>query len=218
MCGFDYTIRKRILKQLSSVSLIPVIRALKEISEIHNINRIVMKGNGIIVLTCIALLLGSCVSKKKYRESEDRYGSLDRSYRELQKENEACRDTTQKYRGQTKALQEQMVLQEQANDQLLEHMKQLSIITASQAESIKKSLENLMGKDAYIRDLQSAMARKDSLNMALVMNLKGVLGNLDDEDIEIKVDKGVIYIDISDRLLFQTGRYQVTDKAREVLG
>ena len=41
------------------------------------------------------------------------------------------------------------------------------------------------------------MARKDSLNMALVMNLKGAVGNLDDQDINIKVDKGVVYIDIS---------------------
>jgi chemotaxis protein MotB len=195
-----------------------VIRRAKVIPEICSLNPIVMKGNRIIVLACVALLLGSCVSKKKYRESEDRYGSLENLYRDLQKQNSDCQDTSRKYQGQTKALQEQMVLQEQANDQLLEHMKLLSIITASQAESIKKSLENLMGKDAYIRELQSAMARKDSLNMVLVMNLKGVLGNLDDKDIEIKIDKGVIYIDISDRLLFQTGRYQVTDRAREVLG
>jgi chemotaxis protein MotB len=40
------------------------------------------------------------------------------------------------------------------------------------------------------------MARKDSLNMALVMNLKGAIGNMNDQDINIKVDKGVVYIDI----------------------
>jgi chemotaxis protein MotB len=54
--------------------------------------------------------------------------------------------------------------------------------------------------------------------MALVMNLKGAIGNLDDEDINIKVDKGVVYIDISDKLLFKTGRYEVTPRAKEVLG
>jgi len=56
------------------------------------------------------------------------------------------------------------------------------------------------------------------LNMALVMNLKGAIGNLDDEDINIKVDKGVVYIDISDKLLFKSGSYDVTDKAKTVLG
>jgi chemotaxis protein MotB len=66
--------------------------------------------------------------------------------------------------------------------------------------------------------LQQQMAHKDSLNMALVMNLKGAIGNLDDEDINIKVDKGVVYIDISDKLLFTTGKYDVTNNAKVVLG
>jgi len=92
------------------------------------------------------------------------------------------------------------------------------VISSSQAESIKRSLENIGAKDIYIQDLQAALARRDSLNLALVMNLKGVLGNLNDEDINIKVEKGVIYIDISDKMLFNTGSYVVRDKAKEVLG
>ena len=54
--------------------------------------------------------------------------------------------------------------------------------------------------------------------MALVMNLKGAIGNLDDEDINIKVDKGVVYIDISDKLLFKSAKFEVTPQAKEVLG
>nr|HQV06777.1 OmpA family protein [Chitinophagaceae bacterium] len=55
-------------------------------------------------------------------------------------------------------------------------------------------------------------------NMALVMNLKGAIGDLNDDDINIKVDKGVVYVDISDKLLFATGKYDVTDRAKVVLG
>ena len=54
--------------------------------------------------------------------------------------------------------------------------------------------------------------------MALVINLKGAIGNLEDGDINIKVDKGVVYVDISDKLLFKTGSYEITDRANEVLG
>ena len=54
--------------------------------------------------------------------------------------------------------------------------------------------------------------------MALVMNLKGAIGNLDDKDINIKVDKGVVYIDISDKLLFKSGSWDITDNAKSVLG
>jgi len=82
----------------------------------------------------------------------------------------------------------------------------------------KKSLENIGAKDTYIQTLQQQMARKDSLNMVLVMNLKGAIGNIDDKDINIKVDKGVVYIDISDKLLFKSGKYEVTDQANAVLG
>ena len=67
-------------------------------------------------------------------------------------------------------------------------------------------------------DLQKEMQRKDSLNMALVMNLKGAIGNMADEDINIKVDKGVVFIDISDKLLFKSGSYDITPRAKEVLG
>jgi chemotaxis protein MotB len=104
------------------------------------------------------------------------------------------------------------------NTQALKQLQDLSVISSSQAESIKKSLENIGAKDLYIQDLQASMARKDSLNMALVMNLKGAIGNLADEDINIKVDKGVVYIDISDKLLFNSGSYVITSKATEVLG
>ena len=79
-------------------------------------------------------------------------------------------------------------------------------------------MDNIGMKDAYIQGLQTSLAQKDSLNMALVMNLKGAIGNLEDEDINIKVDKGVVFIDISDKLLFKSGSYVVTDRAKEVLG
>jgi chemotaxis protein MotB len=54
--------------------------------------------------------------------------------------------------------------------------------------------------------------------MALVMNLKGALGNVNDTDIEIKVEKGVVFISISDKMLFKTGSYDVQDNAKTVLG
>ena len=79
-------------------------------------------------------------------------------------------------------------------------------------------MENIGAKDSYIQTLQQQIAHKDSLNMALVMNLKGAVGDMNDQDINIKVDKGVVYIDISDKLLFKTAKYDVTAEAKTVLG
>lgn len=116
------------------------------------------------------------------------------------------------------SLKKQIGFLKENNNQALKQLESLSVISSSQAESIKKSLDNIGSKDAYIQGLQSAINRKDSLNLALVTHLKGAIGNLDDQDINIKVDKGVVYIDISDKLLFKSGNYDVTDRAKEVLG
>ena len=104
------------------------------------------------------------------------------------------------------------------NTQALAQLENLSVISKQQADNIKKSMENIGAKDVYIQTLQQQMAYKDSLNMALVMNLKGAIGDVEDEDINIKVDKGVVYIDISDKLLFKSGSYIITEKAKTVLG
>jgi chemotaxis protein MotB len=104
------------------------------------------------------------------------------------------------------------------NTQILTTLQDVSVMSAKQAESVKKSLDVISSKDNYISGLQSAMSRKDSLNMVLVNNLKSAVGNLNDKDINIKVEKGVVYIDISDKMLFNSGRYTVTQQARNVLG
>jgi chemotaxis protein MotB len=104
------------------------------------------------------------------------------------------------------------------NTQILTTLQDVSVMSAKQAESVKKSLEVIGAKDSYINGLQSAMARKDSLNMVLVNNLKSAVGDLNDKDINIKVEKGVVYVDISDKMLFNSGKYTVTAPARAVLG
>jgi chemotaxis protein MotB len=115
-------------------------------------------------------------------------------------------------------LNQEMERIKQNYTQAIMQLENLSVISKQQAESIKQSLQNIGAKDAYIQTLQQQMAYKDSLNMVLVMNLKGAIGNINDEDINIKVDKGVVYIDISDKLLFKSGSYTITDRAKEVLG
>lgn len=164
------------------------------------------------------MLLSACGAKKRLLEAETRYNTLDSNYRSLQNELAMWQDSTTYYKDRNQTLQDKVKEQTTSNNRMVEQLEQLSVISSSQAESINKSLENISGKDAYIKDLQTAISRKDSLNMALVMNLKGAIGNLEDTDINIKVDKGVVYIDISDKLLFKSGSYALTGRAPEVLG
>ena len=196
-----------------------------------------MKFNySLLLMALFSVLAFSCVSPKKLQQSEEKYTQLNgayldvqNKYRELQGELSACKTQNTDQAGQLvkqksdadskiKDLNNQIDFLKQNNNQVLNQLKDMSVVTGAQAESIKKSLDNIGAKDMYIKDLQSSIARKDSLNMVLVMNLKGAIGNLDDKDINIKVDKSVVYIDISDKLLFKSGSYEVTDKAKTVLG
>ncbi|NDF98549.1 MAG: hypothetical protein EB101_06430 [Chitinophagia bacterium] len=185
------------------------------------------------VLVAVTLLsLSACVSSKKFKTSQQDYAKLQDRYKTLETENNACgeekgillrqKETLEREKAlltaRIKELQEQIAYLKDNNNQALKQLESLSVISTQQAESIKKSMDNLGIKDAYIQNIQRQLSYKDSLNMALVVNLKGAIGNLEDGDINIKVDKGVVYVDISDKLLFKTGSYDVTDRANEVLG
>ena len=104
------------------------------------------------------------------------------------------------------------------NTDLLARLSDLSVVSKSGAESIKKSLEALNEQNKYIKDLTSSIQRKDSINLVLVMNLKRSLDNFEDEDINIEVKKGVVYVSISDKMLFRSGSYNISSRAEEVIG
>jgi chemotaxis protein MotB len=184
-----------------------------------------MKWQKLTLIALSSMMLFSCVSSGKFKSLQKNYDELNTSYTGVQNDLKACRDEKaelERKRAANEAeidgLKKQVDFLKENNTQALKQLQDMSVISGAQAESIKKSMENLGMKDAYIQDLQTQMARKDSLNMALVMNLKGAIGNMDDQDINIKVDKGVVFIDISDKLLFKSGSYDITDRAKEVLG
>ncbi|MBX3254361.1 MAG: OmpA family protein [Chitinophagaceae bacterium] len=184
-----------------------------------------MKLKYFLLLALAPAFLFSCVSSKKFKAAQAQLDSLNQAHSKLQGDFKLCEDDKAEnarknaaYENEIADLKKQLAFVKENNTTALKQLEDLSVISAAQAESIKKSLDNIGAKDAYIQDLQASLARKDSLNMALVMNLKGAIGNLDDQDINIKVDKGVVFIDISDKLLFRSGSYDITEKAKEVLG
>lgn len=184
-----------------------------------------MKPSQVLLVAVSPILLYSCVSKKKFAAEQAKVAQLTEANGKLTNDLKGCEDLKAEAARKAAGLQteidglnKQIAFLKENNTTALKQLQDLSVISSSQAESIRKSLDNIGAKDAYIQTLQQQMQKKDSLNMQLVMNLKGAIGNLDDKDINIKVDKGVVYIDISDKLLFKSGSYDVTDKAKEVLG
>ncbi len=120
-------------------------------------------------------------------------------------------------RAKLKAMEDELAYLKRTNTNLLDRLSDLSIVSKDGAESIKKSLDALNRQSSYIQDLNSNLRRKDSLNLALVMNLKRSLDNVSDEDVNIEVKKGVVYISLSDKMLFKYGSYDITTQAENVL-
>lgn len=166
----------------------------------------------------MAILLSSCVSQKKYAELEAQQKETQDLLNSATVKLNDCLEEKASATSKLQTLEDQNAFLKANNQELINNMGNLTTLTTKGAENLEKSLESLQEKDLTIRKLQDAVTRRDSVNLSLVQSLKGVLGNLDDEDIEISVEKGVVFVSISDKLLFRSGSYNITNAAKGVLG
>lgn len=119
---------------------------------------------------------------------------------------------------QIASLEDQINTLKETNAGLLDRMADLSIVSKTGAESIKNSLENISRQTAYIEGLNKKIQSKDSLNLALVVNLKRSLSDINDKDVKVEVRGGLVHISISDKLLFSSGSSKISTQAQYVLG
>jgi len=120
---------------------------------------------------------------------------------------------------QIKDLRAQIEDLKQLRDKQLSTVDDLTTLSQSATENIKESLQQLENKDKYINLLQSVKTRTDSINLALAVNLKGVLSEgVSDQDVEVKVDKTVVFVNLSDKMLYQSGSSNINPQAKTVLG
>lgn len=163
-----------------------------------------------LTLSIVALTLTSCGTKKKLAE--------------LEAKNRECQDLLNSATVKLNTcLAEKEVMAARiedlrsSNSDLIKSKDNFATLSTQGAQTIEKSLESLKEKDLKITRLQDALTRKDSVTLALVTSIKRAVG-VNDPDIEVNVEKGVVYISLADKLLFKSGSYQVTDRAKEILG
>lgn len=172
----------------------------------------------LILLACTGLIFTSCVSKKEYAALEERQKNTQDLLNTATVKLNDCLSEKSGLKAENNALKSQVASLNATNGDLIKQIGGFTELSQKGAENLEKSLESLKEKDLTINRLRDAITRRDSVNLALVQSLKGVLGNLEDSDIEINVEKGVVYVSISDKLLFKSGSIKVTSQAREVLG
>lgn len=192
------------------------------------------------LLLIMVVLAASCVSKKEYMalQSELEVANKDvarlgESLNDYMKRLSDCNREKSDLKARLQAAESNLMLREeqvgdlkdlvvdlrQQRDAQLNQVDDLTTLSQSASENIKETLSQLQTKDKYIQMLQAAKTRADSINLALAVNLKGVLSEgIEDEDVEVKVDKTVVFVNLSDKMLYKSGSAQITDRANEVLG
>jgi chemotaxis protein MotB len=163
----------------------------------------------IVITLSILMALTSCVSKKKYTDLEARN-------KETQDLLNSCTVKLNSCLEEKAGLSATVAGLKEHNQTLINTSKDMTILTTKGAENIEKALESIKEKDLKITRMQDALTKKDSVTLAVVTSLKSAVG-ISDPDIEINVEKGVVFISIADKLLFKTGSYDVTDRAKGVL-
>ena len=166
----------------------------------------------------ICVLLSSCVSQKKFADLKSKQKKTQDLLNTATVKLNACLEDKAGSSSELKVLRDQIKNLKNQNSALLNNVGNLATLSSKEAENLEKSLESIKEKDLQIKTMNEALNKKDSVTLALVTSLKGALGNLADEDIEVNVEKGVVYVSISDKLLFKSGSYNVSTRAKEVLG
>ena len=162
-------------------------------------------------------VLGSCVSKKEYAALEAKQKETQDLLNSATVKLNTCLADAAAANARVEGLKDQLADLRKANQDLIDTKGNLTTLTQKGAENLEKSLESLREKDIKITRLQDALTKKDSVTLAVVTALKKEVG-INDPDIEINVEKGVVFISIADKLLFQSGSYNVTNRAKEILG
>jgi chemotaxis protein MotB len=169
----------------------------------------------VVLMVFASILLSSCVSQKKYTELEDNFKNKSQELVDVKADLMKCRVEKD---ARVSALEQQVVDLKKDKEKTLEYVDNLTVLSKSASDNIKETLAQMGKKDEYIQHIQKAMTRRDSINLALGFKLKSVLKEgFNDEDIQIDVEKTVVYISIADKLLFKSGSATISAAAKDVL-
>ncbi len=170
----------------------------------------------IVSLAVLTLVTSSCVSKKKFASLEAKNKEIQDLLNTSTVKLNLCNEEKSGLNASLASLKDQLENLKKNNSDLINNMGNMTTLSTQGAQNIEKALETIKEKDLKITRMQDALTKKDSVTLALVTSLKSSVG-ISDPDIEVNVEKGVVFISIADKLLFKSGSYVVSERAKEVL-
>ncbi len=172
----------------------------------------------VVLLFALSVLVASCGSTKEFEALQAKHNQTKQELVDTKANLTKCLVEKERYEEKSALLANTVEDLRRDKQETLKQVGDLTVLTQGANDNIRESLAQLGKKDKYINKIRAAASKKDSLNLLVAFHLKKELQQgIDDEDIEVNVEKTVVFISISDKLLFQSGSYTINDKASKVL-
>ncbi|MEP6684886.1 MAG: OmpA family protein [Parafilimonas sp.] len=170
-----------------------------------------------MIIAVAGIFISSCVSTKKYQSLQQDYNSLQGRLNAVGQENDKCKNDLGACNVKVASLQDQ-IRAEQAHVQSLQaSLDKCLTSTSSGNTNISKLIDEINSSNKYIQQLVNSKNKSDSLNMVLTNNLTRSLSREEMQDVDVQVLKGVVYISLSDNMLYKSGSYEISDQAGATL-
>lgn len=168
-----------------------------------------------LLLTVIA---GSgCVSNKKFAALQTTYNDLQNQNRALDAKYQTTQRDLSVANTKVQSLEEQIAAQRTSLAALQAALDKCLNSTSQGNLNISKLVDEINASNKYIQHLVNTKNKSDSLNMVLTNNLTRSLSREEMRDVDVQVLKGVVYISLSDNMLYKSGSYEISPAAGQTL-
>lgn len=168
-------------------------------------------------LLSIVLLSQGCVSNKKFNDLQSNYNQLQTQKRELDQKYQEGQQGLSSSTTRVKSLEDQ-ITSYRSNVTALQAALDKCLTSSSQGNvNISKLVDEINASNKYIQHLVNTKNKSDSLNLVLTNNLTRSLSREELSDVDVQVLKGVVYISLSDNMLYKSGSYEISDQAGATL-
>ncbi len=166
----------------------------------------------------VTVILGTgCVSNKKFAQLQTSYNDLQNQNRELDGKYQTAQRDLSGANARIKSLDEQIAAQ-RTGLAALQAALDKCLTSGNQGNvNISKLVDEINASNRYIQHLVNTKNKSDSLNLVLTNNLTRSLSREEMRDVDVQVLKGVVYISLSDNMLYKSGSYEILPAAGETL-
>ncbi|MBW4890760.1 flagellar motor protein MotB [Mucilaginibacter sp. HMF5004] len=165
----------------------------------------------------IAAIATSCVSKKEYAQLQSNYDKLQADNKDVMARYASTTQDLNVSKSRVASLEEQIAAAKSTQSALQDALNKCLAGNNQGNVNIAKLADQISASDRYVKQLIAAKSKSDSLNMVLTNNLTRSLSAAETKDVDVQVLKGVVYISLSDNMLYKSGSYEISDKAGSTL-